>query len=293
MRAGGLRFEPIWVAVMLAAPVSAQEAGSGAVSVPGPASGPVPAPALGSASEPVPMLLAPAQGTASVRARDGERVTAAVRRSLEAHGDHTVLSQDLHGRALIACQTPECIGQALDAAGAAFAIVPAVWSRTSGGQELTLTLVQRSGQNLNATGAIGDDLAAVTLGLVEGLLARRAEAVEAAGAAAARERETETAPRRAGARRPHAWKAGPIVLLVGGAAAILAIGVGAGVRGSDQQLNRSAVAIWAAVGAAAIGAGTAWWVVGAKRRRNGGDPPVALALELGLFPSKIDLRLRF
>ena len=82
-------------------------------------------------------------------------------------------------------------------------------------------------------------------------------------------------------------------MIVGGAAAIAAIGVGAGVKGDDQQLNASAVAAWAAVGAAAIGGGIAWWVVGEKRRRKNGDSRGALAPELGLHPSKIDLRLRF
>jgi hypothetical protein len=277
MRAGGLRFGAVWVAVMLAAPVSAQESGS----------------------VPVPVLLVPVQGTASLRAQDGDRMTAAVRRGLEAHGYHASLSQDLLGRALVACQTPECIEQALDAAGAAFAIVPAIWSRKSGGQEVTLTLVQRSGRSLNATGVVGDDLAGVTVGLVEGLLARRAAAVSAAGTAAgnatgnATGTGTATETRRSHREGPHAWKAGPIILIAGGAAAIVAIGVGAGVKGDNQQLNTSAVAAWAAVGAAAIGGGVAWWLVGEKRRRNKGASRGALAPELALHPTKIDLRLRF
>ncbi len=97
-----------------------------------------------------------------------------------------------------------------------------------------------------------------------------------------------------GARgRPHAWKAGPIILIAGGAAAIVAIGVGAGVKREDQQLNASAVAAWASVGAAAIGSGVAWWVVSAKRRRKNGGFRGPLAPELALHPTKIDLRLRF
>ena len=94
--------------------------------------------------------------------------------------------------------------------------------------------------------------------------------------------------------RPHAWKAGPIILIVGGAAAIAAIGVGAGVKGDDQQLNASAVAAWASLGAAAIGGGVAWWLLGEKRRRK--KPATsrgALAPELALHPTKIDLTLRF
>ena len=82
-------------------------------------------------------------------------------------------------------------------------------------------------------------------------------------------------------------------MIAGGAAAIVAIGVGAGVKREDQQLNASAVAAWAAVGAAAIGGGVAWWVVGAKRRRKSGGFRGPLATELALHPTKIDLRLRF
>ena len=289
MRAWGLWFGAVWFPVMLAAPVSAQE------SVPAS----VPAPV----SVPVQVLLAPVQGTASLRARDGARVAAAVRRGLEAHGYHASLSQDLLGRALVACQTPECIEQALDAAGAAFAIVPAIWLREGGGEEVTLTLVQRSGRGLNATGVVGDNLADVTVGLVEGLLVRRAQAVSAAGTAAGTGTGTGTGAgtrtRGAGAARagepvrPHAWKAGPIILIVGGAAAIAAIGVGAGVKGDDQQLNASAVAAWASLGAAAIGGGVAWWLLGEKRRRKSGDSRTTLAPELALHPTKIDLTLRF
>ncbi|MDH3655782.1 MAG: hypothetical protein OEN21_16065, partial [Myxococcales bacterium] len=276
MGAGGLRFGAVWLATMLAAPVLAQESESAP---------PRKSDALhrsrGSLVEGS-VLVAPVQGTASVRAQNGARVAAAVRRGLEVHGYHASRSQELLGRALVACQTPECIEQALDAAGAMFAIVPAIWLRESGGQEITLTLVKRSGRSWNATGVVGDDLAEVTVGLVEGLLARRAAAVAGTAAetetAAAAENGagneivtgTGTAARQAGRGRPHAWKAGPIILIVGGAAAVVAIGVGAGVKGDHQQLDASAVAAWAAVGAAAIGGGIAWWVVGEKRRRKNG-----------------------
>jgi len=297
MGAGGLRFGAVWLAAMLAAPASAQESGAGAESVP--VSAPVPASASAPVSVPVlapgPLLLAPVQGTASLRARDGDRVTAAVRRGLEAHGYQAPPSQELLGRALVACQTPECIEQALDAAGATFGIVPAIWLRESGGEEVTLTLVQRSGRSLNATEVVGDDLAGVTLGLVEGLLARRAEAV--AGTETATETgsaaETGTETRPPAMPHPHAWKAGPIILIAGGTAAIVAIGIAAGVKNDNQQLNTSAVAAWAAVGAAAIGGGIAWWVVGEKRRRKSGHTRSAFAAELALHPTKIDLRLRF
>ena len=279
MRAGGLSFGALCMTLILAAPVSAQQSAS------------VPAPASAS------VLLAPVQGTSSLRERDGARVTAAVRRGLGVHGYETSFSRELVGRALVACQTPECIERALDAAGAAFAIVPAIWSRKTGGQEVTLTLVQRSGRSLNATGAVAGDLAGVTLGLVEGLLARRVAVGSAAGAAteagAGAVGATKPTGGRADGRRPHAWKAGPIILIAGGTTAIVAIGVAAGVKRDDQQLNTSAVAAWAALGAAAIGGGVAWWAVGQKRRRRSARVAGALAVELAAHPTKIDLTLRF
>ena len=96
-----------------------------------------------------------------------------------------------------------------------------------------------------------------------------------------------------GRGRPHAWKAGPIVLIAGGVAAFVAIGVGAGTLDDHQRLNGSAVGAWAAMGAAAIGGGIAWWVVGERRRRKKGDPRAALTPELAFQPTKIDLTLRF
>ena len=87
--------------------------------------------------------------------------------------------------------------------------------------------------------------------------------------------------------------AGPAVLVAGGAAAFVAIGVGAATKNADQQMNTSAVAAWATIGAAAIAGGVAWWVVGQKRRRKKHESGGVLVPELALFPSKIDLRLRF
>lgn len=267
----GLGLALLCVAGLAAVPVEAQESEAG------------------SAGASVSVLLAPVQGSRSRRDQDGARVAAAVRGAFEARGYQVSGSQELLGRAVVACQTPECIEQALDAAKAGFAIVPAIWSRKSGGEEVTLTLVQRSGRSLNASGMVGDELFGVTDGLVEELLARR----EGAGTETGTGAETETGGRGGERGRPHAWKAGPIVLIAGGAIAIVAIGVGAGVKNDNQQLNTSAVAAWAAVGAAAIGGGIAWWVVGERRRRKNGDAAAALAPELALQPTKIDLRLRF
>ena len=199
------------------------------------------------------------------------------------------MSQELRGRAQVACRTPECVEQALDAAGAAFAVVPAIWSRQDGGEELTLTLVQSSGRNLNASGVLGDDLSATAMGLVDDLLGQRAAVVEAAAAALpAPDEARPTEP-----KRPHAWKAGPIILIAGGTAAVIAVGVAAGIRTDTQQINTAAAATWSAIGAAAIAGGVAWWVVGEKRRRKKTRAGGASTPTMAVHPTGIDLRLRF
>ena len=92
---------------------------------------------------------------------------------------------------------------------------------------------------------------------------------------------------------PHAWKAGPIILIAGGAAAFVAVGVAAGIRNDTQQLNAGAVAAWSAIGAAAIAGGIAWWVVGEKQRRRKAESTPAVAPAIAFRPTGIDLRLRF
>jgi len=251
----------------------------------------VPASAPGSvpASVSVSVLVAPVQGSEAARVRHGERVLGAVWRALSARGYREAVSPELLGSAVVACQTPECVEQALEAADAAFAIVPAIWSRESGGEELTLTLVQKSRRSLNANGVIGDDLPGTAADLVDELLARRA--------ATGPPRNVEAGPRprgsASGPAHPHAWKAGPIILIAGGAAAFVAVGVAAGIRNDTQQLNTGAVAAWSAIGAAAIAGGIAWWVVGEKRRRREAESTTALVPAIAFRPTGIDLRLRF
>ena len=239
------------------------------------------------------MLVAPVQGSAALRGANGKRVAAAVQQALEARGYAVAVSQELLGQAVVACRTPECVEQALAAAGAAFAIVPAIWSQQGGGEELTLTLVQRSGRNLNADGPVGGDLPGAVGNLLDELFARRATTglvaeplpnVDASGRALSSGPEST---------HPHAWKAGPILLIAGGGAALVAVGVAAGVKSDSQQLNGGAVAAWSAIGAAAIAGGIAWWVVGQKRRRNRADPTGTVLPSLALRPTGIDLRLRF
>ncbi len=288
------RWVATWAAVMVTVPAAAQEAESGSAAVPAPESVPGSAPA--SESGTVTVLVAPVQGSEGLRVQQGERVASAVRRALDARGLEAVASKELLGQAVVACQTPECVEQALDAAGATLAIVPAVWARASGGEELTLTLLQRSGRNLNASGMVGEDLAGAVGRLVDELLARRAasEAATAAGTGAASEAAAGTVSVAATEpAHPHAWKAGPIVLIAGGAAAFLGIGIAAGVKSDSQRLNTGAVAAWSVVGAAAMGGGIAWWVVGEKRRRERAKTARALPPLLGLGAAGIDLRLRF
>ncbi len=220
-------------------------------------------------------------------------MAASVRRALEARGYSLSSSRDLLGQALVACQTPECTAQVLDAAGAAFAIVPAdLVARGRWRRAHTLTLVQRTERNLNASGTLGDDLDRTSGELLDALLLSRATSASApAGTVTAAPNwasGTEPEP-----RHPHAWKAGPIVLILGGAASLIAVGVAAAVKTEGQQLNGAAAGAWSAIGAAAIGGGIAWWVVGAKRRSPDSGRSASRGPAVTLRGSGIDLRLRF
>jgi hypothetical protein len=149
-----------------------------------------------------------------------------------------------------------------------------------GGEELTLTLLRPEGASLNASAVVDGELSLVVSELVDELLAQRALSPSAASSAAATQLDPPAEP-----KHPHAWKAGPILLIAGGSAAFVAIGVGAATKRDEQQLDTSAVAAWSAVGAAALAGGVTWWVVDAKRRQKG--------VRVALSPTKIDLRLRF
>lgn len=236
------------------------------------------------------VLVAPVQGSDALRTQYADRVESAVRRALQARGYAVTVAQESLGQAVVACQTPECVEQALDAAGVAFAIVPAIWSRENGGEELTLTLLERSRRSLNASGVVGDDLSVTATNVVDELLARRA------AAAPLPVRDTALAPDSgptAFAAHAHAWKAGPIILITGGAAAFVVIGVAAGVREDSQQLDGAAVAAWSTIGAAAIAGGIAWWVVGEKRRGKRPKSSSTTGPAVCLRPTGFDLKLRF
>lgn len=270
MRVAGDRWSwAVWIlAIVAAAPVAAAEPGSPTAPSP--------------LTEPSPVLVTPVQGSEALSKERKARMVDAVRRALEDRGYSTEAGNELLGRAVVACQSPECIAQTLDAAGADFALVPAMWLRGDGGHELTLTLVQRLHRSLNANRLDGDELDITARGLVDELLAKRAALLSTPLEAP----EPPPSP-----RHPNAWKAGPIVLIAGGAAAFIAIGVGAGTKSDNEQLNTAAVAAWSAIGAAALAGGVAWWVVGAKRRRQ--DAAETSGATLALRPAGVDLRLRF
>ena len=60
--------------------------------------------------------MTPVQGSPSVSAERRARVVDAVGRALESHGYTVDVSHALLGQAVVACQSPECIEQTLDAA---------------------------------------------------------------------------------------------------------------------------------------------------------------------------------
>lgn len=257
---------------------------------PGAAQGTVTAAATALASSsptaaPAAVLIAPVQGSDALGASYGEPVSNAVRGALRSRGHQVTAGQEPWGRAVVDCQTPECIEHALDAADAAFAVVPAVWSRERGGAELTLTLVQRSGRSLNVSAALGTDVSRTATALVDMLLMR--QAASSAGPEVWPDATASETP------HPHAWKAGPILLIAAGSAAFVAIGVAAGIRDDSQQLDGAAVGAWSAVGTAAVAGGIAWWVVGKKRRRSENSRHGARGATVGFQPTRIDLRLRF
>ena len=228
-----------------------------------------------------PVLVTPVVGSESVSEVKRNEIRNAVHRALEAQGYRVSTAQDPLGQAVIACQTSECTELALDAANAEFAIVPALWERTGGKAELTLTLIQRERRNVNVDGPWTAGHEGHVDPLVAELLAKRDSGWVPT--------DDVPAPPR---KHPNAWLAGPVILIAGGTAAFIAIGVGAATRSDTQQLNTVAVAAWSAVGAAAIAGGIGWWVVGAKRRRSSGEA-LSRAPVVKLSPTQVDLRLRF
>jgi len=307
------------VVLLLGTPVAADgqsPEGSGAESVSAPVSAPVSVPAPAPVPVPAPVsvsvLVAPVQGTQGVRHAYADRLGGALGDALEERG-YTVVVDKARGKALVACGALECIEQTVEGAGAAFAVVPAMWVRAGDRRELTLTLVGKSGRNLNAGTVINGDLRRTAADLLDELLTRRNELEDgtddalatdgfaitvAGGAPVGQARSTSTVAAADEPKQepthPHAWKAGPIVLWAGGVGIFVGIGAAAGMKNENQQLNKGAVAAWSVVGAAAFAGGTAWWVVGEKRRRSQSERSgAATDTAIRVSPSGIDLRLRF
>ena len=246
------------------------------------------------------VLVAGVQGSPEVREAHADDVGQALASALEARG-YTVVTEQARGEALVSCGTPTCIAQTLEGAGASFGLVPAVWLRTGNRRELTLTLVRKSGRNLNAGKVIDGDLSRTTAfettaTLVDELLLRRSGPQSGAGGDLASNSSLDSyadEPTQRSAR-PHAWKTGPIVLWAGGAGVFVGIGAAAGMKDETEQLNKGAVAAWSVIGAAALAGGTAWWVVGQKRRQRQGErTEAALDTAIRVSHRGFDLRLRF
>ncbi|MGD8608439.1 MAG: hypothetical protein PVH21_14175, partial [Myxococcales bacterium] len=199
-------------------------------------------------------LLAPLQGSRALRPSLQAPVEEAVREALAVRGYEVITSQDRWGQRLVDCSTPECVEQALHGAGAGFAIVPAVWSRSERPDELTLTLFSRAGRSVNVSGPMEGDLAEAGAALIEALLDRRvaltssSEAPNALGSPLSMTSNALDDSSSSEPRRPHAWKAGPAILLSAGIGAFVAVGASAAVKRQDQQLNGAAVGAWSAIG---------------------------------------------
>ncbi|MDH3625461.1 MAG: hypothetical protein OES69_13045 [Myxococcales bacterium] len=238
---------------------------------------------------PATVLVALVQGASEVRAAYADRVGEALLGALVERG-YAVVTDKARGEALVACGTLACVEQTLEGGGAAFGIVPAMWVRAGDRREVTLTLVGKSGRNLNAGTVIDGDLSQTTAALVDELLARRSELESNTPSAVPRAADE---PKQTSAR-PHAWRAGPILLWAGGAVAFVGIGAAAGMKDETQELNKGAVVAWSVVGAAALAGGTAWWVLGDKRRRRQAERTAATSnTAIRVSPRGFDLRLRF
>lgn len=287
-------------ALLAAAPAAAQEVAAETVTA---AAATVPAAESAATPERAELgiqtaLLAPLQGSRALRASFQAPVEGAVQQALTRRGYEVLSPEDGAGQRLVDCPTPECVEQTLEHAGAAFAIVPALWSRSSGPDELTLTLVPRAGRGLNVSGAMEGDLTRTGARLVHALLEQRAVFVAYAaapdGLAPSLDKPSSRLDHSPSSEpgHPHAWKVGPVMLLAVGMGSFVAVGVAAGVKGEDQQLNGAAVGAWSAIGAAAIAGGLTWWLVGERRRADLETGPVRRAA-VGLHPTRIDLRLWF
>lgn len=228
-------------------------------------------------------LLTPTQGDPQAAQQYGERIGAAVRSALESQAVRVVSEAPL-GASLVQCETPECMESLLVQAGAELGIVPALWRQPqTGGYELTLTFIERSGRtaNLEAMANPSDPEATVQELVEDGLERRMAPAslVDPVARAAGLADEPNTG---------NYWKAGPTLLIAGGIATLVAIGVKAAQRGCSStvdevcvertEFNKAGLATASVLAAGALVGGTSWWVLGRKRRREADGKRASLSL---------------
>jgi hypothetical protein len=218
-------------------------------------------------------LLTPTQGDPQAAQQYGARIGAAVRSALESQAVR-VVSEAPVGPSLVRCETPECMESLLVQAGAELGIVPALWHQPqTGGYELTLTFIERSGRTANVEAMASPSAPEATVHkLVEDGLERRTAPTSV----------VDPVARAAGlADEPNPvdyWKAGPALLIAGGVATLVAIGVKAAQRGCSSsvdevciertEFNKAALATASVLAAGALIGGTSWWVLGRKRRRE-------------------------
>lgn len=202
------------------------------------------------------VLLAPTQGMQQARAAHGKRAMAALRKALAKRKINTVGPDVLLGGALLVCETKACRKQAFDSAGAEFGLVPTVWQREGQGAEFGLALVTLRGRQANASRPVQGDWK----GSAESVLATVLD-----GAPPYTPGQDTENDQRANSKL---WLAGPIALIALGSGAVLAVGVAAGAKASNERLKTGPVAAWSTLGAAAIGGGITWWLLGNKRHHH-------------------------
>ena len=214
-------------------------------------------------------LVAPVQVDESLDASLAHSTKRALATALRVRG-FTAITKEKAGRNFRDCATPGCNEQVLRAAGdCSFGIAATVWKGNVGqAPQLALTLIDATSRDVNAIGLISGDLISTVERLVDELLvAWRAEPNAI---------ELETPEPTAQPGKKNAWLAGPISMIGVGVGAVGAIGIASAIKGNNEKLNTAGAAAWGALGAAAIGGGIAWWVIGKKNRNE----PKALTIQV-------------
>lgn len=253
--------------------------------------------ATGAEAQPGPAtdaLLAATQEDSRSPQRYGALIDASVQSSLAARGIRTRPESKL-GASLVSCETPECMESRLLLADVEFGVVPALWLRPeTGGYELTLTFIERSGRTANVQASVDPSRPQSAVDeLVDAGLERRDRQAAVVDPVARAAMGTDHPP------KSRQWMAGPTLLIAGGLGTLIAVGVKAAQQGctlsvaevcvEQRELRTAGVAAASALAAGAILGGTAWWVVGSKRRRQGARKHASL----GIGKSQVHFRLDY